>query len=79
MAAEAASARRAAYVGGVIAAGDALMADLDWLGALDDAEQAPGQDDPMAICSVCTLRRMGYSSLADRLEFAFGVARAGTG
>jgi hypothetical protein len=73
------SARRAAYADGVIAAADALMQDLENLGSLDDAEVLVQDDDARGVCSLCQMRRLGYGGLADRLEFAHGVARAGAG
>ena len=72
------NARRAAYADGVIAAADALMGDLEVLGSLADAEVLV-QDDARGVCSLCQLRGMGYGGLADRLEFAHGVAQAGAG
>ena len=78
MAAETASARRAGYARGVIAAGDALMSDLEILGALDDAEVLD-RDDGAAVCATCQMRRLGYTAMADRFEFAHRVAQAGAG
>ncbi len=68
--------RRAGYAAGVIAAGAAFMADAEHLGALDDAEVL-GQDDAPAVCTPCSMRRLGFGGLADRLEFALNVAGPG--
>ena len=78
MASRSAADRRAGYAAGVIAAGAAFMADAEHQGALDDAEiLSTGQDDVPAVCSPCQMRHMGFTGLADRLEFALNVAGPG--
>jgi hypothetical protein len=65
------SSRRAGYAAGVIAAADALMADLEDLRLLDDAEEVQADEDgTVAVCSSCEMRRIGYTRLATRFEFA---------
>jgi hypothetical protein len=74
----AASARRAAYADGIIAASAALMRDLERLGFLGDAEVlSRGEDGAGSVCCSCQMRRLGYTGLANRLEFAIDVTSQG--
>lgn len=70
----AAAGRQGAYASGIIAATAAFMSDAEQLGALADAEiLGTADDDAPAVCACCEMRRLGFSGLADRLEFANSV------
>ena len=66
-------AEKRAYADGVLAAGQAYMADLEHSGALEDAENLSQHED-VQVCMTCQMRRLGYEGFAARMEFAIDLA-----
>ncbi len=59
---------RAGYASGIIAAADALLADLENAGQLTATEVT--DDGQPAVCKTCALDAAGFHALTDRLDFA---------